>query len=98
LAGDGAIGTKCNVGALPGRLTLRKFLSRYLAGKIFMVSRALGISALAGTGTAQTTQPSVQQRVATLKATFAASQANLRQYEWIETTVVSLKGATTWLS
>jgi hypothetical protein len=30
--------------------------------------------------------------VGALKATLAASQATLRQYEWIETTVVSLKG------
>jgi hypothetical protein len=41
---------------------------------------------------AQAPQPSVQERVGALKATLAASQASLRQYEWIETTVVSLKG------
>jgi hypothetical protein len=41
---------------------------------------------------AQAPQPSVQERVGALKATLAASQANLKQYEWIETTVVSLKG------
>ena len=37
-------------------------------------------------------QPSVPERVAALKASLAASQIILRQYEWIETTVVSLKG------
>jgi hypothetical protein len=37
-------------------------------------------------------QPSSAERVATLKATMAASQAVLKQYEWVETTVVSLKG------
>jgi hypothetical protein len=37
-------------------------------------------------------QPTVAERAAMLKATLAASQAILRQYEWIETTVVSLKG------
>jgi hypothetical protein len=37
-------------------------------------------------------QPTVAERVASLKATLAASQAVLHQYEWIETTVVSLKG------
>jgi uncharacterized protein YdeI (BOF family) len=37
-------------------------------------------------------QPSVSERVAALKATVAASQIILKQYEWIETTVVSLKG------
>jgi hypothetical protein len=63
-----------------------------------MVSKALGISLLAlalvspGIALGQAPQPSVQERVAVLKATFAASQANLRQYEWIETTVVSLNG------
>ena len=63
-----------------------------------MVSRALGISLLAlvvvcpGIAAAQAPQPTVQERVAILKGTFAASQANLRQYEWIETTVVSLNG------
>ena len=63
-----------------------------------MVSRALGISLLAlvvvcpGIAAAQAPQPSVQERVAILKGTFAASQANLRQYEWIETTLVSLNG------
>jgi len=36
-------------------------------------------------------QPSVAERAAILKATLAASQAVLRQYEWVETTVVSLK-------
>jgi hypothetical protein len=41
---------------------------------------------------AQTSEISMQARVAALKATFAASQANLRSYEWIETTVVTLKG------
>jgi hypothetical protein len=45
-----------------------------------------------GIAAAQAPQPSVQERVAILKGTFAASQANLRQYEWIETTVVSLNG------
>jgi hypothetical protein len=37
-------------------------------------------------------QPSVPERVTALKATVAASQAVLRQYEWIETTVITLKG------
>jgi hypothetical protein len=63
-----------------------------------MVSRALRISVLAlalastGIAAAQAPPPSLQERVAALKTTFAMSQANLRQYEWIETTVVSLNG------
>jgi hypothetical protein len=36
--------------------------------------------------------PDVQQRVAALKQSVARDQQNLRQYEWIETTVISLKG------
>lgn len=37
-------------------------------------------------------QPTPAERAAMLKATMAASQAVLRQYEWIETTVISLNG------
>jgi len=37
-------------------------------------------------------QPTVQERVVALKASLAASQAILKSYEWVETTVVSLKG------
>ena len=48
------------------------------------------LAALALPGFAQ--QPTAAERAAMLKATMAASQAVLRQYEWIETTVVSLKG------
>jgi hypothetical protein len=36
--------------------------------------------------------PSVEERVGALKASLAASQAALKQYEWIETTTISLKG------
>jgi len=53
-----------------------------------------GLCALifAGANLALAQQPSVPERVATLKATLAASQVVLKQYEWIETTTVSLKG------
>ena len=37
-------------------------------------------------------QPTAAERAAMLKATMAASQVVLKQYEWVETTVVSLKG------
>lgn len=37
-------------------------------------------------------QPAVQERVVALKASLAASQALLKPYEWVETTVISLKG------
>src|ERR1700719_15335 len=36
--------------------------------------------------------PEVQERVAALKQSVARDQQSLRQYEWIETTVISLKG------
>jgi hypothetical protein len=37
-------------------------------------------------------QPTAQERAVALKASLAASQALLKSYEWIETTVVSVKG------
>jgi hypothetical protein len=56
----------------------------------------IGLCALlvtsAGIGLVQAQQQSPQERVAALKGNLAASQAALRQYEWIETTVISLKG------
>ncbi len=36
--------------------------------------------------------PSTEERVAALKESLQENQARLRQYEWIETTIVSLKG------
>ena len=51
---------------------------------------ALCLAALALPGFAQ--QPTAQERVVALKASLAASQAILKSYEWVETTVVSLKG------
>jgi hypothetical protein len=36
--------------------------------------------------------PTLAERVAAVKQSFAQSQATLRKYEWLETTVVSLKG------
>jgi hypothetical protein len=64
-----------------------------------MIIRKVGMCALAAvllsstrTTLAQAPQLSVPDRVAALKTQLATSQANLRHYEWIETTVVSLKG------
>jgi hypothetical protein len=37
-------------------------------------------------------QPTAADRVISLKATLAQSQMVLRQYEWLETTVVNVKG------
>jgi hypothetical protein len=50
----------------------------------------LGLALLALPALAQ--QPSAAERAAMLKASLAASQAVLKQYEWVETTVISLKG------
>ncbi len=49
---------------------------------------------LAGAAAAQAPsgQPAPDERVAALKQSLQQDQARLRQYEWIETTVVSLKG------
>jgi hypothetical protein len=38
------------------------------------------------------TPPTADQRVAALKQSLAESQKRLRQYEWIETTIISVKG------
>jgi hypothetical protein len=56
-------------------------------GSGFGVGLLLGV--LAGPAAAQET---AAERAAALKASMAASQVVLRQYEWIETTVVKLKG------
>lgn len=37
-------------------------------------------------------QPNIEERVQAVKASIASSQAALKQYEWIETTAVSVKG------
>jgi hypothetical protein len=42
--------------------------------------------------TALAQQVSIQERVVALKASLAASEAILKRYEWVETTVVSVKG------
>ena len=43
-------------------------------------------------GIARSQSPEVQQRVAALKQSVARDQQSIRQYQWIETTVISLKG------
>lgn len=51
---------------------------------------ALGFLLLGGAALAQ--QPAAEERVAALKSSLASSKATLRQFEWIETTTVLLKG------
>jgi hypothetical protein len=52
---------------------------------------AVAISLLVDRGAAQG-PPTPDQMVAALKQNLAESQKRLRQYEWVETTVISLKG------
>ena len=56
-----------------------------LTGMIAVLAAAFTLPALAQ-------QPSAAERAALLKATMQASQGVLKQYEWVETTVISLKG------
>jgi hypothetical protein len=53
---------------------------------------ALGASLAARSAEIQQAGPSPQERVAALKQSMQESQTKLRQYEWIETTIISLKG------
>jgi hypothetical protein len=57
-------------------------------------TRILGLAVLALTvaGLAVAQEPTNQERVAALKSNLATSQTLLRQYEWIEVTILSLKG------
>ena len=51
-----------------------------------------GIATVVSTNTRAAQAPAPDQIVAALKQNLADSQARLRQYEWIETTSISLKG------
>jgi hypothetical protein len=59
---------------------------------IFAIIGTLGALMLAGAGSVGAQTPTPQERVAALKGSLAVSQDLLKQYEWIETTIVSLKG------
>jgi len=61
-----------------------KLINRTTLAAVLLVGGGIGIT--------QAQQPTVPERVAALKASIEASQIILKQYEWIETTVVSLKG------
>ena len=52
----------------------------------------VSISGLASSSSPNQATPTPDERVAALKQSLADSQARLRKYEWIETTVLSLKG------
>lgn len=56
----------------------------------WLAAVALGTALLTGTAQAQM---SMEARVTALKESLTKSKANLRKYQWIETTTVSLNGA-----
>ena len=56
------------------------------------ITAMCGAVLLVAGAVASAQQPAVAERVAALKSSLASSQGVLRQYEWIETTIVNLKG------
>jgi hypothetical protein len=58
---------------------------------VLLAAIATGLTVWSAAGTAQA-PPTPDQLVAALKQNLAESQKRLRQYEWIETTAISLKG------
>jgi len=56
------------------------------------VAALASLSAMSSGTLAAQQAPSPAERVAALKQSLQQSQANLRKYEWIETTIISLKG------
>jgi hypothetical protein len=60
--------------------------------KLRFVVGAWTMTLLLVPGIAISQSPEVQQRVAALKQSVAKDQQSIRQYQWIETTVISLKG------
>src|SRR4026207_1487609 len=58
---------------------------------VMLSAIVIGIVMAAARGVAQA-PPSPDQLVAALKQNLGESQKRLRQYEWIETTAISLKG------
>jgi hypothetical protein len=59
---------------------------------LLVAAGLLGPLLTARSGDADQGAPTPQDRVAALKQSMQESQTKLRQYEWIETTIISLKG------
>ena len=55
-----------------------------MVGMVALVSVSFGSSAAA--------QPALQERVTAIKQSLEDSKVALRQYEWVETTIISVKG------
>jgi hypothetical protein len=59
---------------------------------VVALGAALGLGLAMAAATLAQQAPTPEQQVAALKASLAANQKALRQYEWIETVIVNLKG------
>jgi len=59
---------------------------------VLFVGALLGFAVVLAVGGRAQTAPSPAERVAALKQSLAQSQKQIRQYEWVETTIISLKG------
>lgn len=57
-----------------------------------MLKSLLALAVAALLLTTLSAQPSPQEKIAALKESLAANQAALKQYSWIETTTISMKG------
>jgi hypothetical protein len=57
-----------------------------------LVIATLALSSLAAASIVAQDAQTLEQRIAALKKSMAQSQAQLRKYEWVETTIVSHKG------
>jgi hypothetical protein len=66
--------------------------SRMTSWECSLAVVACSLTLLLAPAIARAQSQEVQQRIAALKQSVAQDQQNLRQYEWVETTVVSLKG------
>ena len=58
---------------------------------VALVGLVIAFSVVGAVPSAQTV-PSPDERVAALKQSLQENQARLRRYEWVETTIISLKG------
>ena len=69
-------------------MTSRSSQMMWLAAAVVTVGTSLAARSVAS----QQPAPTPQDRVAALKQSMQESQTRLRQYEWIETTIITLKG------
>ncbi len=67
---------------------------RDMPGRTFVTGAIIACGCVFGAplNSAAQAPAAVEQRVAALKQSIAESQARLRKYEWVETTIISLKG------